>query len=102
MLEASEDEEPRIVTERARELLKRNYERGQLAGRAEVVDELRGADPRYTLLIVASGMLRSCRVQTESISNSDLALSAYDEAAAILEDVMETLAGGKTEDSDDA
>jgi hypothetical protein len=97
LLEDSEGQDSRRVTSRARELLRRNYDRGLEAGRAAASAELGAADPRATLLSVAADTLDNCRTLTDGIPNSGRATSAYEEARAIIEDaIIAEATGGAT------
>lgn len=71
---------------KVRDALKDNYERGVAAGRDVLADELRAADPRTTMLHFVAEMCDGAAARTSSIPNSNKALSAYREAAAILRD----------------
>jgi phage gp36-like protein len=74
------------AVKKVREALKDNYERGVAAGREGLAAELDAADPRTSMLNFVAEMCDNAAARTSVIPNSNKALSAYGEAAAILRD----------------
>lgn len=80
----SDREQTRVI----RELIKRNYERGLEEGRAQEIRENGDTMPRTLLLNISADILDRMEARTSSIPNSDRAVSAYQEASAILRDAV--------------
>jgi hypothetical protein len=69
-----------------RTLLKRNYDRGRVAGREEARAEVANHDSRTTLLACSADYLDAAEARASSIPNSDRTMTAFREASAILRD----------------
>lgn len=74
-----------------RKLLKRNYERGVVAGREQAEAENASQNARATLLLSSADTLEAAMSRTSKIPNSNRAMGAFREAISILRDA----AGGE-------